>query len=139
MKTEDLLLLGAAGIALYFFLTKGGSLIPDGGGGGGGSSNYEIPGAKNYDAGDGNYFTPGGVGVYGGGYVAPTSTRNAVVQALQSGATVYGHKMGLSGVGGSRRVSWIAEPTSGKLMASLATTAQQYQIAPRVYHGKKVM
>jgi hypothetical protein len=139
MKAENLILLGAVGIALYFYLKKSGLLDSIGGGAGGGSTNTPLIDQLLSELKTDHYFTPGGVGAYGGSYVAPATTRDAVVQALQSGATVYSHKMGLTGAQGQRKTSWISIPQTGKLAASLAVTSQQYQIAPRIYKGKKVM
>jgi hypothetical protein len=148
MKTEDLLLLGIAGFAIYYFFFKKDGLADwgsgGGGGGGGGGGMPPVPqnppptappAAPPYLP----PFTPGGVGAYGKTYIAPPSTKAAVVQALQGGATVYLHKQALG-----KRVDVIAIPKTGKLAALLtvgspAKQIQKYATAPRIFKGKKVM
>lgn len=143
METKNIVILAILGIIAYFLLKKSGILDYIGGGGGGGGvplidqPNIEIAGDLVNVGGD--IFTRGGVGVYGGGYKAPATTRGAVVQAIQSGATVYSHKMGLKSSTGSQRTSWVSIPQTGTRAALLNVGAQQYQIAPRIYKGKKVM
>ena len=150
MKSNDLLLLG--GLALGAFLLWrlfAGKASGDGGGGIMGQEGFLYPdsigplspgAAQLIGTHDTRGFTVGGVGVTGGGYIAPTSTKNAVIQALQSGATVYGVKK----AGGSKRVDWVAVPQTGTRAAALTvgTPSQQierYMTGPKIVAGKKVM
>lgn len=144
MKAQDLLILGAligGAFLLYKFFAKGNE---SGGGGGGAFGLGDIdfsPGAleilRTYDT---RGFTIGGVPAMNFTYVAPTTTKNAVIQALQGGADVYRVKR----AGGSTRTDWVGVPKTGTRAAALTVgTPQQqierYQTGPKIVAGRKVM
>lgn len=143
MKTNDLLLLAGLGVGAFFLwrLFAKGSETGGGGGafGGGDMWNLSEEAQRILGTYDTRGFTIGGVPAMNFTYVAPSSTKNAVIQALQGGATVYSVKRAQSS-----RVDWVATPKTGKLAAALTvgTPAQQierYQTGPKIVAGKKVM
>ena len=145
MKSQDWIVIGglALGAFLLWRLFAQGKESVDGGGAGGYGgglfepSSYAQEILRAYDT---RGFTIGGMPAMDFTYVAPTSTKNAVIQALQGGATVYSVKK----AGGSKQVSFVAVPKTGTKAAALTvgTPSQQierYQTGPKIVAGKKVM
>ena len=144
MKSKDLIVIGGLLVGAYFLFRMFQGKSAEGGGGGGGSLTDWFPELSqeaqtiinSYDT---RGFTLGGVPAMDFTYVAPSSTKNAVIQALQGGATVYSVKRAQS-----NRVDWVGVPKTGTRAAALTVGTPSQQIerfitGPRIVAGKKVM
>ena len=123
MKTNDLILIGALGLGAYLLFKMLGQGSGTSNGGGGGWST--VP-----------YIQPSVVPVVQP-YVEPKTQQQAVVQAQQAGATVYTRK-----VGSYRPYVAVKEKSTRAALLTVGTPEQQiqqYNVAPRIVMGRKVM